>query len=103
MSLIFALAAELNREMTVEYNAHVQYEIEVADKECTGYLVNRLGKAAGITGPELFKGSEGFAYKYASPELVSHWTVYGRTSRAAFEARWLAARGNESAIVDGNN
>lgn len=102
MSLIFALAADLHREMMTQYRAAIEAQISQADHDCHGYLASKLGKAEGLTGEELFTGSEKRAYMYASPELVQWWAVHGRLTQAAFEAQFLASRGEEHAITDNN-
>jgi len=102
MSLIFALAADLHRQMRTEYQAALEAEFNRADNDCNGYLLNRLGKAKGLTALDLFTGSETRAYTYASPELVQWWTTNGRLTQAAYEARFLAERGEELALPANN-
>jgi len=102
VSLVFALAADLSREITGIYRERLENEFRAADEACSGYLVNKLGKAEGIDAFSLFTGSEVRAYKYASPELVAHWADMGRLTRASFEAQYLASRGEELAIIERN-
>ena len=102
MSLVFALAADLHREITGIYRERLDNEFRAADEACSGYLVNKLGRAAGVSAWSLFSGSEVRAYKYASPELVAYWADMGRLTRASFEAQYLAARGQEVALIERN-
>lgn len=100
MSLIFTLAAELAREMKIDYEADLEAKIVEAEAACHGFTVTRTGQRAGITTDALFRGAAAQAYKHASPELVEHWTTTQRPSLAAFEAQWLKAKGDELALLE---
>lgn len=102
MSLVFALAADLHREIQAAYRTRIENDFRAADDACHGYLLNKMGKTLALDAFSLFAGSEVRAYKYASPELVAHWATHGRLSRPAFEAQYLAARGNELALIERN-
>lgn len=98
MSLIFTLAADLHREMRIEYTAHIEASITAAETACNGYTVTRAGKREGITTADLFQGAETRAYKYATSELVDYWTRTPRPSQASFEAQWMRSRGDGLAL-----
>ncbi|MFJ2353367.1 hypothetical protein [Glutamicibacter sp. NPDC087673] len=102
MSLVFALAADLHREIQAAYRAQIENDFRAADDACHGYLLNKMGKALDLDAFSLFTGSETRAYKYAAPELVKHWAERGRLTRAAFEAQYLAALGETMALVERN-
>lgn len=102
MSLVFTLAADLHREIQAAYRTQIENDFRAADDACHGYLLNKMGKALDLDAFSLFAGSEVRAYKYASPELVAYWASSGRLSRAAFEAQYLAARGDERALIERN-
>lgn len=64
----------------------------LAETETNGVLVNREGRSKGITGEALFSGPEAYARRYASEELLDHWTRHPRPSLASFEAQWIHER-----------
>lgn len=96
---IYDLAGDLWRAMKADYQAELERRIIEADTATIGNLVNRAGRAHGISGPTLFTGPEARAYRYASRELLDHWEDHGRLSLAQFEAEWIATRGGLEAYV----
>ena len=94
MSLIFDAARDVWREMHDDYRTDLDRRIRAADEACHGYLVNRRGRAAGITPDSLFQGPADRAYRYATRELIDHWKDHPRVTLAQFEAEWIAARGD---------
>lgn len=100
MSLIFQLAAELTREMKIDYEAHLEAKIVEAETACHGFTVTRTGQRQGITTDSLFRGAAATAYKWASPELIDHWAVIPRPTLAAFEAQWLKVKGEDLALLE---
>lgn len=93
MSIIFAKAAELHREMTDAYEEAVGAQYSMALEHTNGYLLNKRGKVKEVASEDLFKGSETRAYLYASEELVSFWVEYPRLSKAKYERTWASALG----------
>lgn len=92
MSAIYDMAGSLWHSMRADYEAALEREFQTADDACHGYLVNRQGKAAGITGRSLFTGSAARAYRYASRELLDYWQENDRLTLDRFEQQWLDAR-----------
>lgn len=78
--------------MKAEYDAHAEAAYWAAEEATNGFMVNRSGKADGVSALSLFSGSAVRAYRYASEELLQHWVHYPRPVLPAFEAQWLAAR-----------
>ncbi|QTF71753.1 hypothetical protein [Arthrobacter woluwensis] len=91
-SPIFAQAAQDWAAMKAEFDAALEDAYWRAEEATNGYMVNRLGKAAGIAALDLFRGPESRAYTYASHELLEHWEAFPRPSLARFEAQWLDLR-----------
>lgn len=100
MGLIFTLAADLTREMKIEYEVFIESAIVAAETACNGYTVTRAGQREGMTTDRLFLGNEAHAYKWATPELIEHWGKVPRPSLSSFEARWIKAKGDEWAILE---
>jgi len=100
MSLIFQLAAELTREMKIDYEAHLEERIVAAETACHGFTVTRSGQREGVVTDALFRGPVTIAYKWASPELVEYWATTPRPTLAAFEAQWLKARSDDWALFE---
>lgn len=100
MSLIFQIAAELTREMKIDYEARVEADITAAETACNGYTVTRAGQREGVTTDKIFRGAEAVAYKWATPELIEYWAHNRRLSQAAFEAEWLKVKYEEWAILE---
>lgn len=68
-----------------------------AEHACNGVLLNAAGKRAGIDPYSLFIGPRSRAHKYASEELLDHWTRHPRVGvneymrqRAAHDPRLRA-------------
>lgn len=100
MGLIFTLAADLTREMKIDYEAFIESAIVAAETACNGYTVTRAGQREGMTTDRLFRGNEAHAYKWATPELIEHWGKIPRPSLSSFEARWIKAKGDEWAVIE---
>lgn len=96
-SLIYGIASDLWRDMKADYAERLEQVFQQADNDCHGYLVNKAGRAQHISAWNLFSGSESYAYRYASRELVDWWAEHGRLTLSAFEAQWLNSRGQEHA------
>jgi len=56
----------------------IEAEINRAEAETRGELVNAAGRRAGISVQELFTGREDKAIRYASPELLDYWQTHPR-------------------------
>ncbi|NQD40568.1 hypothetical protein [Glutamicibacter halophytocola] len=95
--LIYSIAAELWRDMKADYTLRLDASFHQADNDCHGHLLNKAGRDAHISAWELFRGSETYAYRYASRELVEWWALHGRLTLSAFEAQWLNGRGDQYA------
>lgn len=93
MSLIYQIASEQWSAMCSEYDAAVEAQYQVAVEETNGYMVNKRGKAKGITSKDLFRGSSSRAYLYASEELVAFWDLVPRMDKNKFERQWCASNG----------
>lgn len=100
MGLLFQFAAELTREMKIDYEAAIEAEITAAEEACNGFTVTRAGQREGITTDTVFRGAEATAYKWATPELVNYWISTPRLTLAAFEARWVKLRYDEWALIE---
>lgn len=98
-SRIYDIAGELWTAMKADYEDELERRLAAADEACTGYLVNRRGKDAGLTSRDLFTGPADRAYRYATRELVDHWSEVGRLSLAQYEAEWLDSRGGLEAYA----
>ena len=72
---IYETAAMIWAEMPAEYDLALEARYAEAEAATNGYMVNRLGRARGLTGYDLHTGSAGRAYRYASRELLDHWAV----------------------------
>ena len=93
MSMIYDLAGELWHVMKADYEDALNQSITEADEACHGYLVNKAGKAEGITARDLFTGPASRAVKYATRELFDYWQTHPRITLAHFEREWLFSRG----------
>ena len=49
MSLVFALAADLHREIQAAYRTRIENDFRAADDACHGYLLNKIGKTLART------------------------------------------------------
>jgi hypothetical protein len=68
----------------MEFRAHEENQWLAAEKQTSGVMLNRAGKAAGIDERSLFTGPESRVRKYASPELLNYFETNPRVSRAEF-------------------
>lgn len=93
MSAIYEYAGLIYAEMRREYEHALEARYAEAEAATNGYMVNRLGRAKGITGNDLHTGPADRAYRYASRELLDHWAERPRLSLSLFEADWLSSRG----------
>lgn len=89
---IFDLARQLWHEMKTDYDAALVAAMRHAERDTNGVLVNRDGRAKGITADSLFTGNTDRAIRYASEELIEHWSHHGRLTLTTFETQWLAGR-----------
>jgi hypothetical protein len=71
---------------------------QAAERDTKGNMLNRAGKAAGISERSLFTGPESRARRYASEELLNHWQHNPRPTAAMFrgEDTTLGARGSSA-------
>lgn len=68
-----------------EFHAWVDHQVNRAEIELNGCLLNPLGRREGIDPRSLFYGPRVRAHKYASEELRDWWTGPGN-NRMTFEA-----------------
>ncbi|GAB2702529.1 hypothetical protein BKA24_001664 [Microbacterium marinum] len=66
-----------------------------AETETNGRLVNAEGRARGIDPMSLFLGPAARARRWASEELLDHWTRHPRMPFVEFERQWAAAHDEE--------
>ncbi|MDO5633291.1 MAG: hypothetical protein Q4G34_00240 [Micrococcus sp.] len=92
MSVIYARARDQWREMHAEYRAEVERRYLLAEEATNGYMVNRRGRALGLTGWDLFNSRANNFYAFASEELLEHVAISGRVTLADFETAWLDAQ-----------
>jgi hypothetical protein len=71
------------------FRQEIQRRHVAAEAATNGYMLNPLGKRAGIDERSLFTGPESRARKYASPELKEWWDQNGRPTAADFKASLL--------------
>lgn len=90
---IYEMAGLIWAEMRADFERALEARYAEAEAVTNGYMVNRLGRAAGVTGYDLHTGPESRAYRYASRELLDHWSARPRLSLSLFEADWLSSRG----------
>jgi len=55
-----------------------------AETATNGNMLNKAGKAAGVSDRSLFTGPESRARRYASHELLEHWQTHPRPTGAMF-------------------
>jgi hypothetical protein len=58
-----------------------------AEQATNGNMLNRAGRAQGISDRALFTGPESVAVKYASEELLEHWQTHHRPTAAMFAGK----------------
>lgn len=90
---IYEMAGIIWAEMRADFDRALESRYAEAEAATNGYMVNRLGRSAGVTGYDLHTGPADRAYRYASRELLDHWNTRPRLSLALFEADWLTSRG----------
>lgn len=88
-SSIYAWAEGLRQDMLREYQDVLEAQLEAAGAATNGVMLNRRGKARGITELDIFTGNNVIFQAYASDELRDHLAAHPRTTRTAFEAAWL--------------
>jgi hypothetical protein len=87
LKLVRKKAAERRRfTRGLERRELVEAEINRAERETRGELVNKAGKRAGVTVDELFTGRESRALRYAAPELLDYWSRHPRPTAANLSA-----------------
>jgi hypothetical protein len=71
---------------------------QAAERDTKGNMLNKAGKAAGISERSLFTGPESRARRYASEELLNHWQNNPRPTSAMFrgEDTRVGARGSSA-------
>lgn len=74
-------AQVMEREAIIE-NAWLQ-----AEAATSGVMLNKRGRALGISDRSLFRGPEARARKYASEELTEYWRTHPRPTGAMFQGR----------------
>jgi hypothetical protein len=92
VSAIFTKAAQDWAAMQQDYLNHVDYQYLAAVEACSGVLVNAEGRAAGIDGFDLFRGTQRRAERYASEELLEFWIQNPRLSMSEYEDQWIQGR-----------
>lgn len=93
MSLLFDWARYQNTQMSKDWETFLDVAYTQADQHCNGHLLNKLGKAEGVSAYSLFKGSAERAFKYASDELHQFWLDNGRVVKAQFERDYMDSNG----------
>lgn len=71
----------------MEREALAESAYVVAEYETRGNMLNKRGRAAGISDRSLFTGPESRARAYASEELLEHWRTHPRPTAAMFAGR----------------
>jgi hypothetical protein len=90
MSTIYAEASAQWREMRQDYERYISTSYDAALELCSGVLINKEGRAAGIDGYDLFTGPLQRAQRYASEELINYWSKYPRLTLTDFEQQWVS-------------
>ena len=67
-----------------EYQDEVYRQWLTAEAETNGYMLNKAGRAAGISDRSLFTGPESRVAKYASRELLDYFDSHPRPTRASW-------------------
>lgn len=75
-------AAEVMEREAIMESAWLQ-----AEEATKGNMLNKRGRAAGISDRSLFRGPEARARKYASEELLEHWQTHPRPTGAMFAGK----------------
>lgn len=85
MSLVFDYAASLYRTLRAEFDLVTESAYVRAERDTRGQLVNRAGRERGVTARSLFAGDSRHAERYATDELLGHWSRWPRPCFADFE------------------
>jgi hypothetical protein len=88
MTTLYERAMDAWRTCRDEYDLYLEAQVERAEAECRGYLLNERGRALCVDPASLFMGTRARAYAYASEELKAWWGENGRLTFAEFEAGW---------------
>jgi hypothetical protein len=80
-------AREKRARENQEYTDEVYRQWLSAENATNGYMLNKAGKAAGISDRSLFTGPESRVRKYASPELAEYFDAHPRMTRREWDAR----------------
>lgn len=97
MSAIIAAAISSWRACRDAFEEYREAAYTAAHEACSGRLLNRRGRDAGIDSWSLFIGSDTRAYAYASEELVAHWDARPRQTYERFERTWFDRSGEYAA------
>lgn len=77
-------ARERRQQQEQEYQDEVYRQWLQAEAETNGYMLNKAGRAAGISDRSLFTGPESRVAKYASRELLDYFDAHPRPTRASW-------------------
>lgn len=80
------------REVKREWLLVAEAALLLAEAETNGYLLSAEGRAAGIDPFMLWTGTEASALKYASEELLEHWSRHPRVTVSAYREGLRADR-----------
>lgn len=87
-SATFAHAVREWRVIRAEYELHLEAQINAAERETRGNLLNPRGIALGISSSSLFLGPLSRAEAFASEELLAFWSRHPRVTFDQFERAW---------------
>lgn len=87
-SPVFAAALEDWRECRAAYTEYLESHMNDAERACNGVLLNKRGRAQGVTPESLFLSNAARANAYASDELRDYWRNNPRVTFARFEKDW---------------
>ena len=85
-SVIFREAAELWRQMRLEYQDVVEAQYQAAEVATHGHMVNARGRERGWSAYSVFMGGPNVVGAYASDELRDWLLEHPRTTLRQFEA-----------------
>lgn len=79
-----ARSLTVDEQVREDYETYVECSYLEAEAHCNGVLLNKRGRAKGISARSLFYGSPTVARAYASEELRGWWQRNGRLTLGAF-------------------
>lgn len=88
-SAIYAYAETLRQEMLAEYQTVLEAQLEAAGAATNGVMLNKRGRARGLTEMDIFTANNVIFQAYASEELREYLAAHPRTTRTSFEEQWL--------------